>query len=188
MVALPLLLLLAAAPGEPAAGAAGTWTVADGSTIDYHLIHKFHAVEGVARAVEGKARLGPDGSLQVQVRAPIAAFDSGNSNRDAHMMEVTEAARFPFVAVKGVAEGVRVDAFPGTVEVPLRGAIDFHGVSRALDVTARVRFASPGQAEVEATFPVSLTAHGVERPSLLFVKVDDRLEIVARLALVRAGP
>jgi hypothetical protein len=190
MNAAPLLLLLAGAPVAPAdpAPAATTWVVADGSTVAYRLIHKFHSVEGTARAIEGKARLAPDGTLQVAVRARVAAFDSGNSNRDAHMLEVTEAERFPFVTVKGVATGIHVDSHPAEVEVPLRGALELHGVSRDLDVTARVRFADPARVEVEANFPVSLTAHGVERPSLLFVKVEDRIEIVARLVLVPAVP
>lgn len=188
MVALPLALLLAAAPGGGAAPIAGTWTVAEGSTVTYHLVHKFHAVEGVARAVEGKARLTPDGGLQFAVRARVAAFDSGNSNRDAHMLEVTEAARFPSVTARGAAEGLRLDTVPATVELPLTATLDLHGVASQLAVTARVRFESPGRAEVEATFPVSLTAHGVERPSLLFVKVEDRIEIVAKLVLVREPP
>jgi hypothetical protein len=188
MVALPLLLLLAASSPDSAAPVAGTWVVADGSTITYHLIHKFHAVEGIARAVEGKARLAPDGALQLAVRARVAAFDSGNSNRDAHMQEVTEAARFPAVTVRGSAEGLRLEAVPGAIEVPLRATLELHGVTRELAVTARVRFESPGRAEVEAAFPVSLTAHGVERPSLLFVKVDDRIEIVAKLVLAREAP
>jgi polyisoprenoid-binding protein YceI len=173
---------------SPAAAVAGTWDSADGSTLTFHVVHKFHAVTGVARGVEARARLAPDGGLQVSVRARVAGFDSGNSNRDAHMLEVLEAARFPFVTVKGVAEGIRLDAVPGEVDVPLRGALELHGVSRPLDVTAHVRFTSPDRAEVEATFPLSLDAHRVERPSLLFVKIDDRVEITARLVLVRTPP
>jgi hypothetical protein len=187
--ALPLLLLVAAGPD--AAGAPtlpATWIAGDGSTIAYHLVHKFHSVEGIARSVEAKVRLAPGGGAQFAVRARLAEFDSGNSNRDAHMMEVTEAGRFPYVTVKGAAEGVRVDALPADVTLPLRVRLELHGVSRELEVAARIHFASPQRAEVAATFPVSLTAHGVERPSLLFVKVDDRIEIVARLILVPGAP
>jgi len=37
---------------------------------------------------------------------------------------------------------------------------------------------------VEGAFPVSLEAFEVERPSLLFVKVEDRLDLTAKLTLV----
>lgn len=189
MTALPLLVLLSATAGAgpDAATAERAWSVAPGSTLAYHLVHRFHAVDGVARDLEGRARLLADGTLQVAVRARVAAFDSGNSNRDAHMMEVTDAARFPFVTVKAVAAGIRLPAAPGDLDVPLDGTLDLHGVARPLSVTAHVHFASPERAEVTADFPVSLTAHGVERPSLLFVKVEDRIEIAARLVL-STGP
>lgn len=205
MLALPLLLLLSAAP-EPAiapatpaeatpaaaaapatAPAATIWDVAKGSTISCHVVHKFHAVDEVTRAVEGKARLSPEGDLDVSIRAPVASFDSGNSNRDAHMLEVTEAARFPWVSLKGGATGVRVVA-AGDVDVPLRAELDLHGVQREVDVTAHVHFASPGHAEVQATFPVSLTAHRVKRPSLLFVKIEDQATVTARLVLDAEAP
>jgi hypothetical protein len=189
MPALPLLLLLAVT--APVAGdAAGprTFAVADGSTLSYRLVHKFHAVDGISKAVEGKARWLPDGTVQVMVRARVDSFDSGNSNRDAQMKEVTEADRLPYVLLKAVAEGLRAERYPADVRVPLRGVLEFHGVAREVAVTATVHFAAPDRAEVSASFPVSLTAHGVERPSLLFVKVDDRIEIRARLSLALEKP
>ena len=66
------------------------------SSITYHLVHKMHRVDGVSHKVEGKARLTPDGKAQVMVRAPSESFDSGNVNRDAHMKEAVEAAKYPW--------------------------------------------------------------------------------------------
>jgi len=186
--ALPLLLLFAAAVAQAPADAPRAFGVSEGSTVSYRLVHKFHEVEGVTRAVEGKARWLPDGTVQVMVRARVDSFDSGNANRDAHMKEVTEAARLPYVQLKAVAEGVRVERYPAELEVPLRGVLEFHGVTREVEVTARVHLASPDRGVVEATFPVSLTDHAVERPSLIFVKVDDRIEITARLTLATPPP
>jgi hypothetical protein len=39
---------------------------------------------------------------------------------------------------------------------------------------------------VEGSFPVSLEAFGVERPSLLFVKVEDRIDIQVHLTMEAA--
>jgi len=185
---LPLALLLSTAAADPAATGPRTFAVTDGSTLSYRLISAFHAVNGVSKAVEGRARWLPDGTVQLAVRARVDSFDSGNSNRDAHMKEVTEAARLPYVTFKAVAEGLRVEGYPADVSLPLRGALEFHGVVREVAVTATVHFTAPDRAEVTASFPVSLTEHGVERPSLLFVKVDDRIEIDARLSLAAEGP
>lgn len=179
-----LALSLLAGPDEPpSAAGARTLSALQGSTLAFHLIHPLHSVDGVSRAVEARARLPGDGSVQVAVRARVASFDSGNSNRDAHMLEVTEAARLPFVQFSGTATGIQTDRYPAELDVPLTGTLEFHGVSREVSVTAKVRFESPERAEVAATFPVSLKAYGVKRPSLLFVAVKDRIEITAHLSL-----
>src|SRR4051812_38009232 len=70
------------------------------SSITYHLVHKLHKFDGISKQVDGKARLLGDGRAQVMVRAAVESFDSGNSNRDEHMKETVEAARFPTVELK----------------------------------------------------------------------------------------
>jgi len=179
MIALALLAL--AMSGAPEAGR--TFAVAPGSVVGYRIVHKLHAVDGVSRAVEGRARILPDGGVQAVVRARVDSFDSGNGNRDAHVREVTEAARYPFVTLKLAGRLPEPAPGPEAVEVLLRGALTFHGRTRAVEVPARVRFETPDLATVEGTLAVSLDAFEVERPSLLFVKVEDRLDVHATLAL-----
>src|SRR5256885_17248982 len=79
---------------------------AKGSSLTYHLVHKMHKVDGVSHKVEGKARLMPDGKAQVSVRVPSESFDSANVNRDAHMKEAVEAAKYPFIELKALGDGV----------------------------------------------------------------------------------
>lgn len=184
MYALPLLLLVALAD----AGSPRTFAVAGGSTVSYRLAHPLHAVEGTSRTLEGRARWLPDGAVQIMVRARVDGFDSGNSNRDAHMLEVMDAARVPWVLLKAVAADVRVDGWPAEREVPIRGELELHGVSRPVSLTARVRFPTPDRVEVEASFPVSLTEHEVARPRLLFMPVEDRLDVTAKLSLQLETP
>jgi polyisoprenoid-binding protein YceI len=176
-----LTLLAAAAPGaqafdlKPAA-----------SSIRFHVEHKLHTVEGTSRAAEGKALLDADGAVRVMVRVPVQSFDSGDANRDSHMLETLEAGRFPFVVFKGV--GALKGAAPGKpAELSLRGELEFHGVKRAVTVPVTVELGQDGSARVRGTLAVSLDAHGVERPSLLLVKLEDACTITLDLALGRAG-
>ena len=187
----PLVLLLAALALAPAALAQGTprvYAVKDGSTLGYTLIHKLHEVKGTARRVEGKARLLPDGTLQVAMRARVEDFDSGNANRDAHMKEATEAARFPLIDFKGVSSGLKAPArLPATVPVTVKGRLTFHGVTRAVEVPLQVTFTKDGQVKADGRFEISLEAFKVERPSLLMVKVQDALVLALALQLAREG-
>jgi len=162
--------------------------VGPGSRVEYRLIHKFHEVHGLSTAVEGRARLHPDGTVQVMVRVPVASFDSGNGNRDAHMQEVTEAARFPHVVLKAAGQVGVPSSLPAEVKATLSGEVTFHGVTRGVEVPVVVAFDAQGRARADGGFTVSLEAFGVERPSLLFVKVDDAVTVTASLQLQQEGP
>jgi polyisoprenoid-binding protein YceI len=185
-LSLPALAQEAAKAPAPAAR---DWRVkGDASSLSYKLKHKLHEVVGKARPTQGLARLLPDGTLQVTVRANVAEFDSGNANRDAHMKEVTEAAKFPWVEFKGKASGVKVpETFPATVPVKLEGQVTFHGVKQPLVVPLTVTFTSAKAVTAEGAFSISLEAHKIERPSLLMVKVDDALVLEPKLELEAEG-
>ncbi len=179
MLALLVALTVAASPD----GSARTYAVAPGSVLAYRLVHKFHVVDGVSKAVEGRARLLPGGGVQAMVRARVDSFDSGNGNRDSDMREATEAARHPFVTLKAVGTLTEPASYPADVELTLRGELTFHGRTRPVEVPVKVRFETPERAAVEGGFAVSLDAFEVRRPALLFVKVEDRVDVTATLVL-----
>ncbi|RKH43643.1 YceI family protein [Corallococcus llansteffanensis] len=157
----------------------------DSSSLTYKLIHKLHEVSGKAKPSEGKAVLKPDGTLQVAVRAQVKDFDSGNANRDTHMVEVTEAAKYPLIDFKGVATGVKTPTtFPAKVPVTLKGKLTFHGVTKDVELPLTVNFTSAKEATADGTFDISLEGYNIERPSLLLVKVDDKLVLEPHLVFV----
>ncbi|HZI08865.1 MAG TPA: YceI family protein [Myxococcus sp.] len=178
-----LLFTLPAAAQEGAKAIVRTYSVKkDASSLTYKLKHKLHEVVGTAKPSDGKARLLPDGTLQVAVRANVKDFDSGNGNRDAHMQEVTEAAKFPLIDFKGKAEGVQVPtSFPAKVPVKVKGKLTFHGIVQDVEIPMTVVFNNEKEAVAEGSFDISLDAYKVERPSLLMVKVDDKLVLEPKL-------
>ncbi len=154
------------------------------SSLRYKGVHRLHAFVGVCRSVDGAGRLLDDGTLQVMARAPVACFDSGNANRDAHMKEAVEAARFPDVRFKGISKKVRwPTAFPARVQVPLEGELTFHGVTRPLSTTVTVTVVNPDQLHTTGRFVIRLDAFDIERPALLFVKIENEMEIELDLKL-----
>jgi polyisoprenoid-binding protein YceI len=170
-------------------GEARTFTATPGSTITYVLVHRFKQVKGTSKELTAKARLLPDGTLQVAARVPVATFDSGNGNRDANMQEATEAAKFPYVEFKGVAAGVSWPSkMPATASVTLKGTLTFHGVQKPLELPLQLAFKSATEVAGSGGFAISLEAHGVERPALMFVKVDDAVKIRIELLLRAEAP
>ena len=164
-----MLILLCALLGQ-------TFDLQQG-TLTYTVVHKLHEVKGTTKAVEGRALLAGGGTLKVQVRAKVATFDSGNSNRDEHMREVTHEPAHPYVQIKGSAAGVSLS---GPSDVKLDGTLDFNGIQKAEKITVHLEPKDDG-VRAKFSFPISLNAFKVERPELLLVKVDDKATIEGEL-------
>ena len=156
------------------------------SLVRFHLQHKMHEVDGRSSQIEGKAVLGDDGKVMTMVRIPAASFDSGDANRDSHMRETLESSKYPFVVFKGVTSLVMPVAHGKAVDAKLDGELDFHGVKRPISVPAQITLEKDGAAVVTSKFVVNLESHRIERPALLFVKVDENVQLDVKLVL-KAG-
>ena len=75
-----------------------TWNL-DRSTLTYHMSHPMHEVDGASHAGRGKG-VCHAGQCDFLVAATVKSFDSGDSNRDLHMIQVTRGAQFPVVQVR----------------------------------------------------------------------------------------
>jgi hypothetical protein len=69
------------------------------STLSYHMSHPVHRVDGVSHGARGKGVCSA-GVCDFLVAAPVKSFDSGDTNRDEHMLQVTRGADFPVVSVR----------------------------------------------------------------------------------------
>jgi polyisoprenoid-binding protein YceI len=164
-----LLLAGLLALAAPAAAPPSTFRIDPAhSTIVYAMEHPAHSWTGTSRRVSGALQVDDAGRVTGgDVAAPVASFDSGNRSRDSHMVEATEAylyrdVRFHLTGVTPTAEA------EGVAE----GALTFHGVTRPLRVPVRIERAADGL-HVRGHFEATLTEFGVERPSLLMVRVRD---------------
>src|SRR6202045_4931685 len=80
------------------AGGDSQW-VLEQSTLTYHVSHPLHESEGVTHAARGKG-VCHAGQCEFLIAAPVKSFDSGDSNRDLHMLQVTRGGQFPIVTVR----------------------------------------------------------------------------------------
>src|SRR5579872_4985060 len=78
---------------------ADTSWVLDTSTLTYHVSHPLHHVDGVSHEARGKG-ICKAGRCDFLIAVPVKSFDSGDSNRDLHMIQVVRGAQFPIVTVR----------------------------------------------------------------------------------------
>ena len=63
------------------------------------MSHPLHEVDGVSHADRGKG-VCHAGQCDFLVAVQVKTFDSGDTNRDLHMLQVTRGAEFPVVTIR----------------------------------------------------------------------------------------
>jgi len=107
-------------------GAADVQWLLQQSTLTYHVSHPLHQFDGVSHAARGKG-VCHAGQCDFLVAVPVKSFDSGDSNRDLHMIQVARGAQFPMVTVRfRLPEDA---ASQSTIHVDLDIEFDFMDVS-----------------------------------------------------------
>jgi polyisoprenoid-binding protein YceI len=140
------------------------------SSMTYRMVHPLHKIEATSKEVVYDVEADPAAKeiKKVSGVVDVTTFDSGNSNRDSHAMEVIDAIDYPDARFEGTSLGQKGDS------LVVAGKITFHGVTR--DVTFRAApHWSAGKLEVDGNFDLSLEAFKIERPSLLMIPVEDKL-------------
>ncbi len=144
------------------------------STVTYAAKHPLHKWEGVSRDVNSAVVYNDDTKQpeSVAVSIKVASFDSRNSNRDSHAMEVLEGLKYPNVTF--VSSDVRMNN-DGTLSAT--GNLTFHGITKPMTLRA-TRTDAGGKMTLVGEFPISLTGFNVERPSLMGLKTDDEMTLL----------
>src|ERR1700674_370566 len=150
----------------PLAPAADSQWVLDQSTLTYHVSHPLHQTEGVSHAARGKG-ICHDGQCDFLIAVPVKSFDSGDSNRDLHMVQVTRGAQFPLVTVR--TRLPESDAAASTINADLE--IQFAGqTAHYKQVPLKVE-KQGGETHITGTIPAMLTDFKIDPPSLLTMPV-----------------
>ena len=167
--ALRFLLLFLALPAM--ARGDGQWTL-EQSTLAYHVSHPLHDTDGVSRAARGKA-VCRAGECEALVAVPVKSFESGDSNRDLHMLQAVSGARFPLVSVR-----LRVpEAAKGSGALRCDLEIELAGQTARYAQVPFQQTAEGARIRIAGTIPAKLSDFRIERPSLLAVPVKDEMPI-----------
>ena len=165
---LPLLLLLAV----PNLFAADHQWMLKQSTLTYHVSHPLHQSEGVSRAARGKG-VCHDGQCEFLIAVPVKSFDSGDSNRDLHMIQVTRGAEFPMVTVRTrLPESASASA---TVKADLE--VQFAGQTARYQQVAFEVVTQGNEKKISGTIPTTLTDFKIDPPSLLTLPVKNEIPV-----------
>lgn len=164
-----LLLLLAAATNLLAADT--TWVLKQ-SRLTYHVSHPLHQTDGISHAARGKG-ICHEGQCEFLIAVPVKSFDSGDSNRDMHMIQVTRGAEFPMVTVRTrLPESAATSStIKADLEIQFAGQTA-HYQQVSFDVTAQGT-----EKHITGSIPATLSDFKIDPPSLLTMPVKNDIPI-----------
>ena len=156
----------------PAFAAAANQWVLDQSTLTYHVSHPLHQFDGVSHAAKGKG-ICQNGQCNFLIAAAVKSFDSGDSNRDLHMLQVTRGAEFPIVIVRTrVPESASASA---TINLDLE--VQFAGQTVQYKQVPFQRSSQGSETRITGTIPAKLSDFKIDPPSLLTMPVKNEIPV-----------
>jgi hypothetical protein len=163
VLAIPLLSLAAAAESQ--------WVLQQ-STLSYSGSHPLHHFEGVSHAARGKG-ICQGGECQFLIAAPVNSFNSGDSNRDLHMLQVTRGAEYPMVSVRTQLPEAEIK--PGTVHADLQ--VQFAGQTATFKQVPLQLSTEGKDIHLSGTIPATLSDFKIPPPTLLTIPMKNEIPV-----------
>jgi hypothetical protein len=156
----------------PAFGGSDSQWVLEQCTLTYHVSHPLHSSEGVSHAARGKG-VCHEGQCDFLIAVAVRSFDSGDSNRDLHMVQVTRGAQFPMVVVRTrLPETASTSA---TIHADLE--IQFAGQTAQYKQVSFELVTQGNQTRISGTIPATLSDFKIDPPSLLAIPVKNEMPV-----------
>ena len=156
----------------PLFGGTDSQWVLEQSTLTYHVSHPLHQTEGVSHAARGKG-VCHAGQCDFLIAVPVKSFDSGDSNRDLHMLQVTRGGQFPMVTVR--TRLPEEASTSGTIYADLE--IQFAGQTAKYKQVPFERVTQGNETRISGTIPTTLSGFKIDPPSLLAIPVKNEIPV-----------
>jgi hypothetical protein len=164
-----LVLLLLAFPRLVPADS--LWILEE-STLTYHVSHPLKQTDGVSHGAKGKG-VCHAGRCDFLIAVPVKSFDSGDSNRDLHMLQVVRGGQFPLITVRTYLpeDAEALATIPADLEVQFAGQtvqykqIAFQHVTKGSDTL------------ITGTIPLTLADFKIDPPTLLALPVKNEIPV-----------
>jgi hypothetical protein len=142
------------------------------STLTYHVSHPLHQTDGVSHTARGKG-ICHAGQCDFLIAVPVKSFDSGDSNRDLHMLQVTRGGEFPMVTVR---TNLPEDASaPSTIHADLE--VQFAGQTAKYKQVPFEQANQGNETKISGTIPATLSDFKIDPPSLLSMSVKNEIPV-----------
>ena len=156
-----------------------TWTLdPENSFISYDAKHILHSWKGMNTNVKGIAKVEANKINQIAILTLVKDFDSNNSGRDAHALEVLESLSYPEVRFYSDSITVAQDS------IKITGLFNFHGVNQSRSIAALIEN-EKNKKIIRGSFKLTPSDFDIKLPSLMMVKMENLLLFNFKLEFIK---
>jgi polyisoprenoid-binding protein YceI len=113
---------------------------------------------------------------EVYFEVDLNSLDTGIGLRNRHMREnYLHTDKYPFTHFTGKLSRAN-EVGDGRYEVAAEGALFIHGVEKMITVNG-IMITVDGGYEIQTNFTVALTDYNIEVPQLMFMKIDENMQL-----------
>jgi hypothetical protein len=156
----------------PALVRADSQWVLEKSTLTYHVSHPLHEADGVSHDARGKGAC-QGGQCNFLIAVPVKSFNSGDSNRDLHMLEVVRGAEFPMVVVRTEVPETEIKA--GTIHADLE--VQFAGQTAHYKQVPFQLAMQGDDITLTGTIPATVSDFKIPPPKLLMMPIKNEIPV-----------
>ncbi len=157
------------------------WSIdKNSSEIIYSGKHFLHAWSGKNKKINGLLFVDQASNEvnKIAVLLYVNDFDSGNSNRDSHSLEVLNALKFP--EIRFYSENIISD----NDSITFKGNLEFHGKTVSKDILTVVN-RKDNKIQLEGNFKISLNEFGIKAPSFMLAEIEDLIDLSFSLEFIK---
>jgi hypothetical protein len=146
--------------------------VLDKCTLSYHVDHPLHHVEGVSTNARGKG-VCHAGECDFLIAVPVKSFNSGDSNRDLHMLQITRGALDPMVVVR--TEIPESELNSSTIRANLE--VQFAGQTAHYQNVPFQLVKNGKNVRITGTVPATCSDFKIDPPKLLTIPIKNEIPV-----------
>lgn len=145
--------------------------------MDYQVKHLMKRVSGESKDIKGKMECG-EKECEFLLGTHVKSFISSDSNRDLNMQNTAETGKFPVTSASGKISASQIKT-KGSFKHPIE--VEFHGKKKIYEASTEIL----GENKMRSEFVLMLDAHGIERPSLFGVRINDGVPMTLEMNWIR---
>lgn len=154
--------------------------------VTFHISHPAKEYDSFLTPDGGHGKISLDPQALERTTATFSIkvdhFSSDNVRRDSHMLETMEAFVFPTIEwTVDELSNISGPLTPGVHSGVASGPLTVHGVTKRLEIPIELTVGGQAELTIGASFSILLEDFGIDRPTLVFVPIENELPIIVKV-------